>query len=212
MKRSRICRGWMVVLGLGILVAFGCGPARYDKADLADPKVKEIRGVVIKQSLGSIVLQDDGGMEKTLRTGECTQYIPDDYRSQQGDRVRVAFREVVGRSDVTKKIFAVLQLEALEIPDYNQPLPNPIEGVVLRYKYGSASHFRKMFIKLTGSEDEIPIYIHVKAEINDHGKQWEVNSSGLNKLIGKMVQVDGKRIPIARGNGYIYETYLITVP
>ncbi|MBN1141348.1 MAG: hypothetical protein JXB25_06085 [Deltaproteobacteria bacterium] len=211
MKRSRICSGWMVVPGLVVLVAFGCGPARYDKEDLANQKVKEVRGVITKQSRGSFVLRDDQEKEITFRTGECTQYIPENYRSQMGDRVRVTFQEVCGRSDPAKKILAVLQLEAVEIPDYNQPLPNPIEGEVLRVRRGSSVHSRSLVLKRPDAEKPLIVYVHNRAEIRIRGDLEEAATFNLESLVGKKLRVTAKPVPIFRGNAYIYETFLVEV-
>ena len=73
-----------------VCVLSACAP-KYSNEDLSKLNDKKITGTITKQSLGSFVLKDEEGKEKTYRTGQLTEYMPTDYRSSREDVVEVTF-------------------------------------------------------------------------------------------------------------------------
>lgn len=190
---------WGGVLAVALLAA--CAPAVYTDAQLAARGAKEVSGVVVKQSRGSFVLRTDDGREATYRTGEMTQYLPVEFRSQEADRVRVAYRDVLERSGRTK--FEVLQLEALEIAERNRQLPNPIVGPIVLLGPGSMKYSRLIAVRYAEGAEPLSIFIPIDfAATFEGGKQVTIDD--WDKLVGREVAVTAERVPILRGNAMHY--------
>ena len=193
------------------VVLTACAPPQYSAADLASLQAKEVRGVVTKQSRGSFILKDSGGKEETYRTGQLTQYMPVEYRSQEGDEVRVAFKESLENTGRLKR--SVLQLEALEVAPRNKQLANPIDGEVVATGHGSALYPSSFLLKRAGEEDSMPVYVAMQAKIVVDGKETQVvDGFSFSRLVGKQVKVTAERLPIFRGNAYIYVAQRIVAP
>jgi hypothetical protein len=200
--RTILCFAALTVL----LLAAGCGPVRYAKEDLSRLGAKEVSGVIVKPSHGSFVLKSDAGVEETYRTQQKTQYIPEDYRSLEGDRVRVAYQEIMERTGRAK--LAVLQLEALEIPAKNRPAPSPVTGTVTYADTRNYIHVRPDGAPGT-SEPLVLLFRSASSVLED--KTATPPISGVPTLavwerlpVGTRVWVDFVREPILRGNGYYY--------
>jgi hypothetical protein len=195
------------ILALSLCTLFGCAPVEYSAQDLALRGAKQIEGVVTKQSRGSFVLKDTAGEEKTFRTGELTQYMPPDYRSLDGDTVRVAYAESFQNSGKLKR--SVLQLAPIHIPDKNKQLPNPIRGEIVRVGKGSAQHWNSLLVQIPGREDALPIYnpSYASIPIEINGKPGPLPA----EIVGKHAEVIARRIPILRGNSYLYEAEKIAI-
>lgn len=187
---------------LVVLVAslVGCAPAQYSTEELSRRNAQQIEGVVTEQSRGSFVLKDTTGEEKIFRTGELTQYIPPDYRSLAGDTVRVTYQEVWEDSGKVKR--AVLQLAPISIPDKNRPLTNPIQGEIVSVGKGSSRHSKSFLLKVPSHQDAIPIYIPFGSEAETMSRE---------DVIGAKVEVISRRVPIIRGNAYLYEAEKVSV-
>ena len=186
----------------GLLLAAGCGPARYTKEDLGRLGAKEVTGVVVKPGQGSFVLKSDAGAEGTYRTQQKTQYMPEDYRSLEGDRVRVAYQEIMERSGRPK--LAVLQLEALEIPEKNRPAASPVTGTVtFRDTHGY------LHVRPDGApEGAEPLILLFRSTSVMEDKAVINTMTGIlsgTVAVGTRVRVDFVREPILRGNGYYYK-------
>jgi len=179
-----------------------CTPSQYSAADLARLDAKEVKGMVTKQSRGSFILKDRTGEERTYRTGQLTQYIPVDYRSQKGDEVRVVFQKVWERSGHLK--LAVLQLAVLKVAEQNKKLPNPITGTLVATGRGSVKYAASILLKMPGKTDALPIYVPWTVKIEAEGQSKGMNDFNLKRIVGKKVQVIADRTPISRGNAYIY--------
>ena len=191
-----------------LCILTACAPPHYAPADLAAANAQTVQGQVVKQSLGSFVLADADGAEKIYRTGELTEYIPVGYRSQQGDTVRVAYTEVWESSGRAK--LAVMQLEALNVPDANRAPAGPVEGEIVSFGKGSLSYMRSFFLRTAGREDALPVYVHDLNTSVDLAEMDKVLTAGgldaerWDTMLGKQFSVTMKRMPILRGNGYIY--------
>jgi hypothetical protein len=197
-------RIWITALFLFTLL--GCAPVEYSAQDLAQRGAKQVEGVVTKQSRGSFVLKDTAGEEKIFRTGELTQYMPPDYRSLDGDTVRVTYEESFQDSGKLKR--SVLQLAPMHIPDKNKQWPNPIRGEIIRVGKGSVQHSNSLLMQLPGQQDATPIYIPFdKVLIEINGKPGALPA----EVTGKRAEITARRIPIYRGNGYLYEAEKITI-
>lgn len=192
-------RVWFLAVIVASLVA--CAPTQYSAEELARRKAQQIEGVVIQQSRGSFVLKDATGEEKIFRTGELTQYIPLDYRSLAGDTVRVTYQEVWEDSGKAKR--AVLQLAPISIPDRNKPLPNPVQGEIVGIGKGSSRHSKSFLVKVPAQQDAIPIYIPFG--------NIEAESLLTEDVIGARVEINSRRVPILRGNAYLYEAEKVSV-
>ncbi len=191
----------VVVLLWLVFALAACAPPQYSAADLARLEAKQISGVVTKQSLGSFVLTEDSGTEMTFRTGQLTQYLPGDYRSLAGDRVRVAYQESWERSGRMK--LSVLQLEAVEIAPANRPPTAPLGGEVVAAGRGSALYASSFLLKLPGAEEAVPIYVSAATKIVADGVDTAAEGFDFGQIVGKKAQVTVERIPVVRGNGYI---------
>lgn len=197
MHRKGIFTG--TVLGLAVTLV-ACAPARYTPEELTRLGARESIGEVVKQSRGSFSLHAAGG-ERTFRTGEATEYLPADYRSQAGDRVRVVFREVLERSGRIK--YEVLQLEALAIAAGNRQLPNPIVGRIVAIGAGSVGYARQIAVRYRDDAEPLPIYLPSEGLAVLRGEGAE-EVFDWNRLIGSEVAVTAERVPIRRGNALIY--------
>lgn len=198
MKKYRV-KSWLMLLVVVLLSA--CAPAIYTETQLAERGARNVTGVVVKQSRGSFVLRTDAGTEATYRTGEMTQYLPADFRSQEGDRVRVAYREVLERSGRIK--LEVLQLEAVVIAEKNRQLPNPIVGSVVLIGPGSMKYARLISVRYAEGAEPLSIFIPNEfTAVSREGQ--EVTISDWNSLVGTEVAVTAQRVPILRGNAMNY--------
>lgn len=206
--RARLIKTLSLILGLALVV--GCVPRQYSQEDLASRGAKDVQGVVTKQSRGSFVLKDDFGGEQIYRTGELTQYIPVDYRSLEGDQVRVVFEEVWERSGRLK--LAVLQLELVELAEENQPLASPVTGEIVAVDRGSAKFVKSILLKIADMEEALPIYVSPQAIIQLDGETRSAEEFAFENLVGRKVSVSAEREPIFRGNAYIYATKHIVAP
>lgn len=186
-------RVFLLLVSLGIV---SCGLPQYTAYDLEAKGAKEIQGVVSKEGRGTFLLTDSTGVENKYCTGQMTQYIPPDYRSQEGDTVRVAFSESIERSGKTKR--TVLQLESVAIPEKNKALPH-ISGEIVSTGRGSSRHSLSIVLRDIDGNDSFPIYIRAPSAANSMLNYRE-------DLVGKEISVDLRRVPIFRGNAYIYET------
>lgn len=189
------------LMALVVVSLFGCAPAQYSAEELSQRKAQQIEGVVTEQSRGSFVLKDAAGEEKIFRTGQLTQYIPPDYRSLAGDTVRVTYQEVWEASGKAKR--AVLQLAPLSIPDKNKPLSNPVQGKVVSIGKGSSRHSKSFLLKVPDRQDAIPFYIR--------SGNIEAESLVTEEVIGAAVEIVSRRVPILRGNAYLYEAEKVSV-
>lgn len=202
MKYSLLFRSAFYLL-LTTFFIYGCaGPRHYTQDDLMRLNAKEVRGVVTKQSLGSFVLTDETGEEKTYRTGQVTQYIPVDYRSQEGDKVRLSIQEVWERSGRLK--LTVLQLEALDVPEKNQFISKSFDGKIVSFGRSSISYIKSLLIKQAGEEEATVVYISSKTKVGLSGETYTSNQINWDKSLNEEVQVTLKRVPVRRGNGYIF--------
>jgi hypothetical protein len=206
MHRRLTCGG-IALLAAALLAA--CAPAVYTPQQLTQLKAKETVGNVVKQSRGSFVLRSDDGREQIYRTGEMTQYLPADYRSQQDDKVRVAYREVLERSGRIK--YEVLQLEALAIPERNRQLPNPIVGRIVAIGPGGYNYARQIAVRYSEAAEPLAIYLPNLDLVVLRGAQ-ETFVSDWDSEIGREVSVTAKRIPILRGNAFLYVAQKIVLP
>lgn len=217
MRKALVLKGICSLLFVFALVS--CAPAQYSAADLARLGAKTVEGVVTKQSRGSFVLKDGSGTEKTYRTGQLTQYIPVDYHSQQGDKVRVVFQESWERSGDMK--LAVLQLAAVKVAEQNRQLPNPIEGKVVAAGRGSSRYTASLLLKMPGRQNALPIYVSSKTKFEVHGGLktlepingylYAADNFDVNTIVGEKARVTAKRIAILRGNAYIYVAERVVV-
>lgn len=194
----RLCN--LAIILLAALLA-ACAPAAYTPERLSQLGALEINGVVVKQSRGSFALRDDDGNERTFRTGEMTQYLPADYRSQEADRVRVAYQEVLGSSGRFR--YVVLQLEALAVAEQNRQLPNPIVGTIVATRAGSISYARLIAVRYAETAEPLPIYLPLDGLVVLVGERPELISDW-DQQVGRQVSITAERIPILRGNGLIY--------
>ena len=189
------------LMAIMIVSLLGCAPTQYSEEELSQRNAQQIEGVITEQSRGSFVLKDAQGEEKIFRTGELTQYIPPDYRSLADDTVRVTYQEVWENSGKAKR--AVLQLAPISIPDQNKALLNPIQGEIVGLGKGSSRHSKSFLVKVPGQQDAMLIYIPFG--------NIEVNSMLTEDIIGAKVEIVSKRVPILRGNAYIYEAEKVAV-
>lgn len=199
--------------GLLVVLLAGCAPRRYTPEDLIWLRAKSIEGVVAKQSRGSFVLQEEAGQETTFRTGEMTQYIPEGYRSQQGDKVEVIYQEV--QENPARVKLVVLQLKALTVAEQNKELANPIAGEFLGLGRGSMQYYRSFFLKIPQSSDPLHLYLVASTPIEWDGKTWTADSlpaQTWEDAAGYPIEVTARRLPILRGNAYIYEAVRIVLP
>ncbi len=195
-----------LLITLLLTALFGWAPVVSSAQDLAQRGAKQIEGVVTKQSRGSFILKDAAGEEKTFRIGKRTQYLPADYRSLDGDTVRVGYVESFGNTGKLKR--SVLQIAPIAIADKNQPLPNPIRGEIVRYGKASSHYWDSLLVQIPGQEDAIIIYLPndtIPIEIN--GKPGTLPG----KVAGKRAEIVARRIPIKRGNAYLYEAEKVAI-
>jgi hypothetical protein len=191
----------------GLILAAGCGPARYTREDIKRLGAKEATGVIVKPSHGSFVMKNETGMEETYRTQQKTQYIPDDYRTLEGDRVRVAYQEIMERSGRAK--LAVLQLEALDIPAKNRPAESPVAGTVTYTDTRNYIHVRPDGAP-EASEPLILLFRSASSVLEDKTATPPISYGAPTVAVwerlpvGTRVWVDFVREPILRGNGYYY--------
>jgi len=185
----------LLPLMMGFILLVSCGHPQYRPEDLAARDGKEIRGVVSKQGRGTFLLAGQDGVENKYCTGEMTQYLPEDYRSQEGDSVRVVFTESWENTGKLKR--TVLQLEAVSIPEKNLARQE-IAGEIVAVGRGSARHSRSISVKSPADAEALPIYIPFYTPV-------DTMLTANRDLVGKKVKVNLRRIPIYRGNGYIYE-------
>lgn len=184
------------------LAMVGCVKRDYSPADLKTLDAKKDRGIVIEQSLGSFILMNDSGKETLYRTGELTQYIPLGYRSQKDDQVRVVYQEIWESSGRVKK--AVLQLEALTVPEKNKQLSSPVQGQILGVGRGSMRFSNVLLIKTSGNEEAIPLYVSRSTTVKSSKKTDLAEKLDLRSYTEKSAEVFFRREPIFRGNAYIY--------
>jgi hypothetical protein len=129
-----------------------------------------------------------------------TQYIPLNYRSLAGDTVRVTYQEVWEDSGKVKR--AVLQLAPISIPDTNKPLSNPVQGEIVGVGKGSSRHSKSFLLKVPDRQDAIPIYIPFGSEAESLSRE---------DVVGAKVEISSRRVPIIRGNAYLYEAEKVSV-
>ena len=129
------------------------------------------------------------------------QSPPAEFRSQEGDQVRVAYREVLERSGRTK--LEVLRLEAVVIAEKNRQLPNPIVGTVLLIGPGSMKYSRLISVRYAAGMEPLAIFIpnDFTAIFSD---DLPVTVDDWDKLVGSTVAVTARRVPILRGNAMNY--------
>jgi len=199
MKRAFYLIVFLIVLPM---LHSGCTPRQYSPEDLQRLNAKKENGVVVQQSRGSFVLRTNAGEEAIYRTGELTQYIPEGYRSLKGDQVQVTYQEMWERSGKIKS--AVLQLEAIFVPDENQPLSNPLEGVIVFVDRGSSQYAKAIYLKESNQEEALPLYFPTSARLIIGGKSISTENFNYDELIDKNAKITSTRKPILRGNGYIY--------
>lgn len=192
----------VLVLSLGFA---GCAP-NYSSQDLNRMNAIETIGIVTEQSRGSFVLQQESGEERIFRTSQSTQYVPENFRSQKDDKVKVTFIEIMEHSGKIKS--SVMKLEALEVAPQNIPPSEPIVGVILSTARGSSRHVTSILVEENDTENRYNIYVPSMSNV----LKREGNSSYLNvdkyqwyNAKGKKVAVKIKNTPILRGNGYVYE-------
>lgn len=191
-----------------LCILAACAPPHYTSADLATANARTVKGLVSKQSLGSFVLADADGNETIFRTGELTEYIPDGYRSLQGDTVRVTYTEVWESSGRAK--LAVMQLEAINVPEANRAPTGPVAGEIVSFGKGSLSYMRSFYLRTAEREDALPVYVHDLNTSVDLAEMDKVTPAGglaterWDDMIGKHFLVKMERMPVLRGNGYIY--------
>lgn len=183
-----------------------CAPPHYTAADLATQNARYTEGTVVKQSRGSFILRDNAGAERTFRTGQLTQYIPENYRSLEGDRVKVSYKEIWESSGLAK--LAVLQLQSLAVAPQNRPLENPLTGTIVGVGRGSSSHVASLIIRPQNSPSAVQVYLLFNGKVllgkdsffgSDPNPSW-------SRLVGYTAETNVERVPILRGNGYIYQT------
>ncbi|MBE0596088.1 MAG: hypothetical protein IH614_02320 [Desulfuromonadales bacterium] len=202
-----------LILSFLLSALAGCAQPHYTAEDLLWLRAKTVEGVVSTQSRGSFGIKDAAGEETIFRTGELTQYLPENYRSQPGDRVEVAYQEVRENSGRVK--LAVLQLKALTIADANMPPTNPLQGTFLDLGRGSMQYYRSFFLQPPAGEEPLQIYLVASTPIEWDGQTWTADSlphQTWEEAIGYPVQVSVKRLPILRGNAYIYEASRLVLP
>lgn len=187
-----------------LLTAVACGMPQYTKEDLSRMGVKETTGVVAKGSRGYFLLAGDAE-ERLFRTWQKTQYIPESYRPLDGDRIRVAYQEILARSGRAK--LAVMQLEALEVAAANQPLVGPVTGTLVQ-----RSQMFDIYVLPEGAgPGEKPLVFRVRPDAEVKLKTPRTmgtpDAQTLSDLIplNAKVWVDFTREPILRGNGYYYK-------
>ena len=195
------------IFALALLAA--CAPPVYTPERLRQIGALELRGAVSQQSRGSFVLKADDGSETIFRTGEMTQYLPENYRSQQDDVVRVAYHEVLERSGRVKH--EVLQLEAIAVAAKNRQLPNPIVGTLVAVGPGGFNFSRQIAVRYSPEAEPVAIYLPgLDLIVLRKGKETSV--SDWKELIGSEVAVTARRIPIVRGNALLYVGEKIVLP
>lgn len=188
----------------------GCVPRQYSPEDLQHLNAKKENGVVIQQSRGSFALITSTGEETTYRTGELTQYIPENYRSQEGDRVQVTYQEIWERSGRIK--YAVLQLGAISVPDENKALANPLSGIIVSVNRGSAQYAKTILLKLPNREEALPLYVSPNTDLIIDGNIIPTENYNFAGLIDRNARIISSRKPIFRGNAYIYVIDKLEIP
>jgi len=200
--------GWALFsLLFGLL---SCAPPHYSAEALAARHAQTSSGVVVKQSRGSFILREATGEEILFRTGELTEYIPPDYRSQQGDDVSVTYEEVRERSGRAK--LAVLQLESLQVAAANLPLASPLTGTVVGIGKGSYRHAVSLLVRPQGAETTVQVYIPRNCPVTlDRGVFFDgTTDPGWSRLTGSTAEIALERVPIYRGNAYLYQATAVT--
>lgn len=194
-----------------VLFLSSCAPAKYTEADLTAQYARFTEGIVVKQSLGSFILKDQAGEEMLFRTGELTQYIPENYRSLKGDTVKVAYKEI--RQTYGREKRAVLQLHSVTVAPQNLPLANPLTGKIVDIGRGSMTHFASIIVKPDNSDLVFQVYILVNSKVMLDDKPFFNGTVDpeWSRLKGYFAKVEVERVPVLRGNGYIYQTSNIVV-
>lgn len=194
-----------LLLILSALLLGACA-AHYSAADLAARNARFTEGTVVKQSLGSFILKDQAGKEILFHTGQLTQYIPEGYRSLKGDTVKVAYQEVSPSYGRVKR--AVLQLQSLHVAAQNLPPSKPLCGKIVAIGRGSANHSVSILIKPADSDLAVPVYLFFNCKITLNSKPFFTGTADpeWRRLQGYSATVKLERIPVLRGNGYIFQT------
>lgn len=191
-----------------LLNVTACTPPVYSKSDLISQGAVEVTGTIVSQGTKSFILETSNHKKLDFNIGMVTQYLPPDYRSQVGDQVRVAYKSTMSNFGVPKQ--AVLQLESIQVPDYNQPLKNPILGEVVKYGKGGTSHAICVYLMVENRKEPIKVFIpDFGAEIYIGNSSQEVRSitpQQWNDMVGHQAKVVAERkILRAGGNGYYYD-------
>ncbi len=197
----------LIPIGFTFLFFFGfflsgCGPRHYTPQQLNNIGAKTVEGYVSLQSLGGFVLTDQAAQEISFRTGEMTQYIPEGYRSQKNDVVKVTFTETPTNSGEVKR--TVLQLESLKVPDENRLPSEFIEGVLVSKYRSSFRYVTSFYLRTESDKDPYVIFIsNSESKVIVDGKPVETAYFNFDKILNKKVQVNLSYRPILRGNAYI---------
>jgi hypothetical protein len=179
---------------LSVLLS-ACAAPHYRPADLANRNAKEVKGVVATQGRAIFMLTEDGGETNKYCTGEMTEYLPSGFRSQEGDQVRVVFVESWEKNGKLKR--TVLQLEALGVAPGNEGLTE-ITGELISIGYGSFLYGKRVMVRQEGAQEAMVVYVKSSSPVAPL-------LESRRDLVGRKIKIELQRVPIYRGNGYVYE-------
>lgn len=205
---------WSVYLGvMGMVTLFvlaGCASRpKYSATDLEAIKTEQAFGIVTKQGTGRFSLKDNwSGQIHFFHTGGITQYIPEGYRSQAGDEVRVVYTKVM-RSDYNNEgspfMNKVYQVYSVTVAPQNKIPEMPMKGKVILIGRGSPSlnSSASFVMELYGDARTFRVYLP-KSLIG-------TIPGGANGLLDRNVEVVARRVPNLRLNCYHYVAEKVTL-
>ena len=114
--------------------------------------------------------------------------------------MRVSYVESRKKKGVPKRI--VMQLEALEIPERNRALTE-ITGKIIAFNSETFLYSERISIKASPKERPLRVYIR-----DESLAEYRLDSKA--RVIYRRVTVKLRRLPMFRGNGYVYKAEDIT--
>jgi len=170
-------------------------------------------GIVVKQSYDNISIKDINDEVIDFSTDKKTLYIPENYRSLEGDTVGIKYKKVwVGKPNPE---YIAIEINSISVGTKNRGIESPVTAKLHSIEQGSYGYTYSIIIKQESPAFEMKIYMGDRVTINKSGREYtgEVLRSSLKKLVGlgNIATFEFSRVPLPRANGYIYVLHGVKV-
>jgi len=185
MKRTDKLRYTVLMMITAVIFVSGNCEARGRGPDPAS--LLTIEGVILHNSPGSFILRSDNGQEAKYNTGRETRFVPADFRSRNGDQVKVTYYMKDLRDQT---VAAVSELELVAANTGRREPGNPASGTVVEI----GKKFYQIFVPVINDTVRF-----------DTARGLSYTPSDWKPSAGQKVKVSYNLVPARWGNYYVYE-------